>query len=144
MHDEDDADTDGVAPGSRATGWRRFVPLGQHRHTSAEPLEPRDTKRDLPSLAAPRSSQAPTPKPSKRVTLKASIAELLLVSKLRARSLLGRHHALPAQAEKDREAERQLVLARYARILAVTCKNWFAEDEPRNQQSASPHHQRHL
>ena len=131
MQDKDDAD--GPAPQSYATGWRRLVLLGQHRHHPAELLERGLAKR-----------LAPTPKPSRKVTLKASIAELLLVSKLRARNLLGRHSAVPAVAEKNGESERKAVLARYAHILAVTCKNWFAGDEPRNHQPPSPHHQRHL
>jgi hypothetical protein len=144
MHGEDDADADGAAPQPRVTGWRRLVLLGQHRHHPAElPARGPDRSKVPPSVAPP-SRPAPAPKPSRKVTLKASIAELLLVSKLRARSLLGRHPSLPAEAEKDLEAERKAVLTRYANILAVTCKNWFAEDEPRNQQSPSPHHQRHL
>ena len=64
-------------------------------------------------------------KPSRAVMLKASIAELLLVSKLRARSLLGRHHSHLAGSKHHDEVERKAMLARYAQVLAVTCKHWF-------------------
>ena len=67
-------------------------------------------------------------KPSQKTTLRASIAELLLVSRLRARSLLGRSHADCIDFEMQREVERKKTLQRYTQILSVTCKNWFLEE----------------
>lgn len=82
-----------------------------------------------------KPDQPPVNKPGRASNLKASIAEFLLISKLRARSLLSRlptsrldaaadaaHSAVDAQALADDKA---VVMARYTKILAVTCKQWF-------------------
>ena len=73
----------------------------------------------------------------KKITLRASIAELLLVSKLRARHLLSRSHSGSVRTENHDEAERKAMLARYTQVLAVTCKNWFPEAY--SSQRARPH-----
>ena len=55
--------------------------------------------------------------PRRQLTFQASIAEFLLINRLRARR--------PAAPSAD-------VLERAARIVFVTCKNWFAPAESRD------------
>ena len=69
---------------------------------------------------APPAAKVPLPA---KIGLKASISEFLLVTRLRARNLLGRRLQL-AQAD----AEQAAVMTRFAHILGVTCKHWFPED----------------
>ena len=130
-----------AVPQILAFGWRRFVFIG---HSCQCML-------NLPDIESPKPGPAPSTlamnthvtdntspqKPSKTITLKASIAELLLVSKLRARHLFGRSRMGFTHAENHDEAERKAMLAQYAQILAVTCKNWFPEAH--NPQRARPH-----
>lgn len=98
------------------------------------------------SAALAAALLAPKPdKPSAQVSLRASIAELLLLSKLRARILLGRCHVSAAASAEHRrqldaeKAEKAEIHTRYAKILVVTCRDWFAEGA---RQCAS--HQRRL
>ena len=132
---------EGAAPQILAIGWRRFVFTGDSCQSML----------NLPDIESPKPGPAPSTlamnthvtdntspqKLSKTITLKASIAELLLVSKLRARHLFGRSCAGFAHAENHDEAERKAMLARYAQVLAVTCKNWFPEAH--SPQRARPH-----
>lgn len=64
---------------------------------------------------APTAAQPPEPVAQKKMTFQASIAEFLLVSRLRAR-----RHAERAEPSTE-------VLERAARIVFVTCQNWFAK-----------------
>ena len=73
---------------------------------------------------APTAAQLPAPIAQKKMTFQASIAELLLVTRLRARK----------RAEPSAD-----VLERASRIVFVTCKNWFATP-PRG----GPDHRSHL
>jgi hypothetical protein len=59
----------------------------------------------------PRQRRLPEPIAQKKMTFQASIAEFLLVNRLRARK----------RAEPSAD-----VLERASRIVFVTCKNWFA------------------
>lgn len=77
----------------------------------------------------PRTAAPPLPK---KIGLRASISEFLLVSRLRARNMLGGRAASIA-------AEQAAVLTRFAHIMGVTCKHWFPQ-QPVN----SRHHQRQL
>jgi hypothetical protein len=67
-----------------------------------------------PRAPAPSSSpsQLPAPVAKRKITFQASIAEFLLVNRLRARRR--------AQPSAD-------VMERAARIVFVTCQNWFAK-----------------
>src|SRR5215204_3145647 len=62
-------------------------------------------------LRAPAAAQLPQPIAQKKMSFQASIAEFLLVNRLRARK----------RAEPSAD-----VLERAAHIVFVTCKNWFA------------------
>lgn len=73
-------------------------------------LQPRSESARLP---APGASTAPR----RQLNLQASIAEFLLINRLRARR--------PATPSAD-------VLERAARIVFVTCQNWFAPPENRD------------
>lgn len=73
---------------------------------------------------APTAAQPPEPIAQKKMTFQASIAEFLLVNRLRARK----------RAESSAD-----VLERASRIVFVTCKNWFATP-PRG----GPDHRTHL
>ena len=161
-HDDDDRHGQGTSAETAqplSIGWRRLVHLGPLRHAAPSPLPPEyssapakpPSRTDNTAASAPAPAAKP-PKPSPKINLRASIAELLLISKLRARSLLGRHPAAALEAEKEterqtetaRQREQKAVLACYARVLEVTCKNWFPEEATRNRQSPSPYHQRRL
>ena len=133
MQDADDeTDKTGTAQQLRFARWRRLVFLGP----SPSAPQPELTNASSKPVALPVSGAMSVPtnftrspdKPSQKTTLRASIAELLLVSKLRARSLLGCRHANHVDFGTRREVERMETLARYAQILSVTCKNWFPED----------------
>lgn len=67
----------------------------------------------------------PIPAPVK-LGLRTSISEFLLVTRLRARNLLGRR----GQVAVAVDAEKAEVMARYAHILGVTCKHWFPQETP--------------
>jgi hypothetical protein len=73
---------------------------------------------------APAATQLPVPIAQKKMSFQASIAEFLLVNRLRARK----------RAEPSAD-----VLERAAHIVFVTCKNWFAS--PRQER---PDHRSHL
>ena len=73
---------------------------------------------------APTAAQLPAPITQKKMTFQASIAELLLVTRLRARK----------RAEPSAD-----VLERASRIVFVTCKNGFATP-----QRGGPDHRTHL
>lgn len=73
--------------------------------------------REAAARAAGTGSLAPVPIPKKSIGFQASIAEFLLVNRLRARR----------RSEKSPD-----VLERAARIVFVTCQNWFAEPERDN------------
>jgi hypothetical protein len=75
------------------------------------------TRRGLPPVTA----QLPA-----KIGLRTSISEFLLVTRLRARNLLGRRGLAAAEAD----AQQAEMMARYAHVLSVTCKNWFPEDTP--------------
>ncbi|EJL85612.1 hypothetical protein PMI15_01748 [Polaromonas sp. CF318] len=77
-----------------------------------------------PWSGARAPSQPPEPVAKRKITFQASIAEFLLVNRLRARRR--------AQPSAD-------VLERAARIVFVTCQNWFAQ--PRR---GSPDHRTRL
>ena len=133
MQDADDeTDKTGTTQQLRFARWRRLVFLGP----SPSPPQPKltNTSRELVALPANRAMNvqenftSSPEKPSQKTTLRASIAELLLVSKLRARSLLGCSHANHVDFGTRREAERKETLARYTQILSVTYKNWFPEE----------------
>ena len=120
---------EGVMPSNLWIEWHRFVFLSHTRHAKsaspcAEPPEPRAAA-PTPGTSTRAVENALAEKPSKAFTLKASIAELLLVSKLHACSLLSRHHPHLAESKNHDEAERKAMLARYAQVLSVTCKHWF-------------------
>ncbi len=68
----------------------------------------------------------PVPAPVK-LGLRTSISEFLLVTRLRARNLLGRRGQVAVAIDAEQQAE---VMARYAHILGVTCKHWFPQDTP--------------
>ncbi|MCZ8257659.1 MAG: hypothetical protein O9327_18590 [Polaromonas sp.] len=72
----------------------------------------------------PTAARPPAPIAHKKVTFQASIAEFLLVNRLRARK--------PAVPSAD-------VLERASRIVFVTCQNWFATP-----QRGRPDHRSHL
>jgi hypothetical protein len=72
----------------------------------------------------PAAASPPEPLAQKKMTFQASIAELLLVTRLRARK----------RAEPSAD-----VLERASRIVFVTCKNWFATP-----QRGRPDHRTHL
>lgn len=72
---------------------------------------------------APPVEVAPVPI---KIGLRTSISEFLLVTRLRARNLLGRRGQAAAKPDADQAA----MMARFADILGVTCKNWFPEDLP--------------
>lgn len=72
----------------------------------------------------PTAAKPPEAIAQKKVTFQASIAEFLLVNRLRARK--------PAVPSAD-------VLERAAHIVFVTCKNWFATP-----QRGRPDHRSHL
>lgn len=133
MQDEDDGtDKTGTAQQLRFASWRRLVfltpsaPVSQSKLANVlrEPVALRKSTAVNVSVNFIRSPE----KPSQKTTLRASIAELLLVSKLRARSLLGRSHTDCIDFEMQREVERKKTLQRYTQILSVTCKNWFPEE----------------
>lgn len=73
---------------------------------------------------APAATQLPEPIAQKKISFQASIAEFLLVNRLRARK----------RAEPSAD-----VLERASRIVFITCKNWFATP-PRG----GPDHRSHL
>ncbi|MEP6772987.1 MAG: hypothetical protein ABI893_14475 [Polaromonas sp.] len=73
---------------------------------------------------APVAAKTPAPIAQKKITFQASIAEFLLVNRLRARR----------RAEPSAD-----VLERAARIVFVTCQNWFAAP-----QRGGPDHRSHL
>ena len=79
------------------------------------------------SRRAPLAARPPAAMPlTAKVSLKASISEFLLVTRLRARNLLSRRAHAAAVGTTD--AEQAAVMAHFARILGVTCKHWFPED----------------
>jgi|GEM_PF-820966 len=90
-----------AAPASMASRFRQrlFHPWSGPRAPSA------------PSSLLP-PSQLPAPVAKRKITFQASIAEFLLVNRLRARRR--------AQPSAD-------VMERAARIVFVTCQNWFAK-----------------
>ena len=63
-------------------------------------------------IPAPRPAAVGAAVPKKQINLQASIAEFLLVNRLRARR----------KSEPSPE-----VMERAARIVFITCQNWFAE-----------------
>jgi hypothetical protein len=67
--------------------------------------------------AAPSAADLPLPIARRKLGFQASIAEFLLVNRLRARR--------PAAPSAD-------VLERAARIVFVTCQNWFAPAQNRD------------
>jgi hypothetical protein len=75
-------------------------------------------------LRAPAAAQLPEPIAQKKMSFQASIAEFLLVNRLRARKR--------AQPSAD-------VLERAAHIVFVTCKNWFSAHK-----EGRPDHRTHL
>lgn len=137
MQDEDDeTDETGTAQQLRFATWRSLVFLSPSPPVSLPKLanllrEPVALDANAAVDVSANLTRLPE-KPSQKTTLRARIAELLLVSKLRARSLLGRSHANCVDFEAQREVERKETLERYAQVLSVTCKNWFPED-PRSQ-----------
>ncbi len=72
---------------------------------------------------APPAEAEPLPV---KIGLRTSISEFLLVTRLRARNLLGRHDQAAAKADADRAA----MMDRFAHVLGVTCKHWFPPDRP--------------
>ena len=130
--EDDETDKTGTAQQLRFARWRRLVFLSPSPSVSLPKLanvlrEPVVLSANAAVNVSADLTRSPE-KPSQKTTLRASIAELLLVSKLRARSLLGRSHANFVDFETQREVERKETLERYAQILSVTCKNWFPED----------------
>ena len=130
--EDDETDKTGTAQRLRFARWRRLVFLSPSPSVSLPKLanvlrEPVVLGANAAVNVSADLTRSPE-KPSQKTTLRASIAELLLVSKLRARSLLGRSHANFVDFETQREVERKETLERYAQILSVTCKNWFPED----------------
>ena len=130
--EDDETDKTGTAQQLRFARWRRLVFLSPSPSVSLPKLanvlrEPVVLGANAAVNVSADLTRSPE-KPSQKTTLRASIAELLLVSKLRARSLLGRSHANFVDFETQREVERKETLERYAQILSVTCKNWFFED----------------
>ena len=91
----------------------------------------RESPADAPQVAwlrrltrrAPPAEAAPLPS---KIGLRTSISEFLLVTRLRASNLLGRR----GQAAAHSDAEKAVLMARFAHILGVTCKNWFPADPP--------------
>lgn len=80
------------------------------------------------STRSPSASTALIAAPRKGITFQASIAEFLLVNRLRARS------------RRDQASE---MLERASHIVFVTCKNWFAEPSvTRSNQRTSIHETR--
>jgi|SRR5687768_11571660 hypothetical protein len=75
-------------------------------------------------LRATTAAQLPEPVARKKMSFQASIAEFLLVNRLRARK----------RAEPSAD-----VLERAAHIVFVTCKNWFAA-----RKEGRPDHRTHL
>lgn len=71
------------------------------------------------ATARPAAARLPAPLPRKQLGFQASLAEFLLVTRLRSR-----RRAVPSAD----------VLERAARIVFVTCQNWFA---PADRSSAS-------
>lgn len=67
-----------------------------------------------------------------KIGLRTSISEFLLVTRLRARNLLGRC----SQTAAKPDAEKAAVMTRFAHILGVTCKHWFPDKPP-----TTRHHQ---
>jgi hypothetical protein len=65
-----------------------------------------------PPSPSPSSSRLPAPVAKRKISFQASIAEFLLVNRLRARR----------RAQPSAE-----VMERAARIVFVTCQNWFAK-----------------
>ena len=87
------------------------------------------TRRERPDARADQRAHTPTNLPANtpvKLGLRTSISEFLLVTRLRARNLLGRR----GQVAVDVDAEQAAVMARYAHILGVTCKHWFPQDTP--------------
>jgi hypothetical protein len=80
---------------------------------------------------APATAVVPLPR---KIGLRASISEFLLVTKLRARNLLGRRDQTVVKSDEDQAA----IMARFSHILDVTCKQWFPRDTPARRQ----HHPR--
>jgi hypothetical protein len=81
-----------------------------------EGLVARLRKRMFEPLGGRSARPAAPPKPARRdVGFQASLAEFLLINRLRARR----------KAEPSAD-----VLERGARILQVTCKHWFAPERP--------------
>lgn len=78
----------------------------------------------LPWSGPPAATRLPEPVAQKKMSFQASIAEFLLVNRLRARK----------RAEPSAD-----VLERAARIVFVTCQNWFAKP-----QRGSPDHRPRL
>ena len=130
--EDDGTDKTGTAQQLRFASWRRLMFLTPTPSVSLPKLANVLRKPvALGANAAVNASADLTRSPEKlsqKTTLRARIAELLLVSKLRARSLLGRSHANCVDFETQREVERKETLERYAQVLSVTCKNWFSED----------------
>ena len=130
-----------AVPQILAIGWRRFVFLGHSRQAVPALLDvepPQHQPAPSPHAMNTHATDNTSPKKlPKKITLRASIAELLLVSKLRARHLLSRSHSGSVRTENHDEAERKAMLARYTQVLAVTCKNWFPEAY--SSQRARPH-----
>lgn len=80
------------------------------------------------STRAPATSTALVTAPRKGITFQASIAEFLLVNRLRARG------------RRDQASE---MLERASHIVFVTCKNWFTEPSvTRSNQRTSVHETR--
>lgn len=77
----------------------------------------------LRHLGRKEAPDAAEPLPRK-IGLRASISEFLLVTRLRACNLLGRRGHVVATSDADQAA----VMARFAHILSVTCKHWFPRD----------------
>lgn len=79
---------------------------------------------------APAAEALPLPI---KIGLRTSISEFLLVTRLRARNLLGRRGHELAKTNTEQAA----VMARFAHILGVTCKHWFPEDPPASRSHSS-------
>ena len=119
----------------QASSWRRMWPKAGA------------STKATPPMSAEQGGLAPlakSNKPTAKVSLRASISELLLISKLRASSfgLMGRSTAAepasPASLQSPPVDEKAVMLARYANILSVTCQHWFHHNDAKR----PPHHRR--
>ena len=122
---------DGSVAGA-GLGWRRLLPKTAALDKAASATS---ALQGPPQYSATLIKPSKPNKPPAKVSLRTSISELLLVSKLRARSLMGRSNAASAASLDNRHSpddEKARVLACFAKILAVTCRHWFPDDQSRH------------